>query len=50
VRFQVLTMMSIKITAFWDIALCSLVETDWHGSASQKTVIFNLKEIFKIRH
>jgi hypothetical protein len=27
-RFQVFTAASIKIIAFWDIALCSLVEVD----------------------
>jgi hypothetical protein len=29
VRFQVLTAASMKITVFWDVALCSLVEIDW---------------------
>jgi hypothetical protein len=28
VRFQVLAMVSIYITVFWDAALCSLVDTD----------------------
>jgi hypothetical protein len=28
VRFQVLTAAAVKMTAFWDIALCSLVEVD----------------------
>jgi hypothetical protein len=28
-RFQVFTMASMKMTAFWDIAPCSLVEVDW---------------------
>jgi hypothetical protein len=28
VRFQVLTAASMKVTAFWDIAPCSLVEVD----------------------
>jgi hypothetical protein len=30
VRFQVLTAMSTKITVFWDIALCCLLESDQH--------------------
>jgi hypothetical protein len=28
VRFQVLTAVTMKMTAFWDIAACSLVEDD----------------------
>jgi hypothetical protein len=28
VRFQVLMVASMKITAFWDIAPCSLIEVD----------------------
>jgi hypothetical protein len=28
VRFQVLTATSMKITVFWDVAPCSLVEID----------------------
>jgi hypothetical protein len=28
VRFQVLTAASMKVTLFWDIAQCSLVEVD----------------------
>jgi hypothetical protein len=28
-RFQVLTVTSMKMTVFWDVAPCSLVETDW---------------------
>jgi hypothetical protein len=27
-KFQVLTAVSMKMTAFWDIAQCSLVEVD----------------------
>jgi hypothetical protein len=27
-RFQVLRVMSMKMTAFWDVAPCSLVEVD----------------------
>jgi hypothetical protein len=30
VRFQVITVVSVKMTAFWDVALCSLVEVDQH--------------------
>jgi hypothetical protein len=29
-RFQVLMATSIKIVAFWDVVLCSLMEVDWH--------------------
>jgi hypothetical protein len=28
VRFQILTAASMKITVFWDVAVCRLVETD----------------------
>jgi hypothetical protein len=28
VRFQVLTVVSMKVSAFWDIAPCSLIEVD----------------------
>jgi hypothetical protein len=28
VRFQVLTVVSVKMTAFWDTAPCSLIEVD----------------------
>jgi hypothetical protein len=30
VRFQVLTVASMMVTVFWDIAAFSLVEIDWH--------------------
>jgi hypothetical protein len=30
VRIEVLTVASMKITDFWDVAPCSLVETDRH--------------------
>jgi hypothetical protein len=30
VRFEVLTVTSMKMTTFWDVASCSLVDTDWH--------------------
>jgi hypothetical protein len=30
VRFQVLTVASMKIGAFWDIAPCSFIGVDWH--------------------
>jgi hypothetical protein len=30
VRFQVLMVANVKITAFWYIVLCSLIELDWH--------------------
>jgi hypothetical protein len=30
VRFHVLMAASMKMAAFWDIALCSLIEIDWH--------------------
>jgi hypothetical protein len=30
VRFQVLMVVSMKITVFWDVALCSLVEVYKH--------------------
>jgi hypothetical protein len=46
VIFQVLTTASMKMTVFWDVVPCSLVEvyrrifTRLHGT-SQKTVIFN---------
>jgi hypothetical protein len=54
VRFQVLTAESMKTTAFWDVARCSLIEVDWrfrgayclpheggrlHGSISQKALM-----------
>jgi hypothetical protein len=29
-RFQVLMPASMKMTAFWDIELCSVIEVDWH--------------------
>jgi hypothetical protein len=29
-RFKVLTMMNVKITALWDISLCSLVNCSQH--------------------
>jgi hypothetical protein len=29
-RFQVLMAVSMKMTVFWDIALCGLVEVDQH--------------------
>jgi hypothetical protein len=55
VRFQVLMEVSMKITVFWDVVPCNLVEvqrclqaplkcqttsTRLHGATSQKTVIF----------
>jgi hypothetical protein len=30
VRFQVLVVTSMKIAVVWDVAPCSLVDTDWH--------------------
>jgi hypothetical protein len=43
--FQVLTAASMKLTAFWDVASCSLVEVNrrfrgLHGAISQEAVIF----------
>jgi hypothetical protein len=34
----------IKMTVFWDVALCSLIEIDqwFRGAMSQKTIIFIL--------
>jgi hypothetical protein len=32
VRFQVLTAASMKITVFWDVAPCSLVEVRFRGA------------------
>jgi hypothetical protein len=34
VRFQALTAMSLKMTVFWDIASCSLVEVYWRFRGS----------------
>jgi hypothetical protein len=44
-RLQVPEVTSLKIIAFWDVAPCSLVQTDrklsnrLHGATSQKTVL-----------
>jgi hypothetical protein len=57
--FQVLWSAIMKITAFYDIAPCSLIEidrrfTDAHclhhqgGEIAQKTVIFNLNVVFRL--
>jgi hypothetical protein len=47
IRFQVLTAASMKMTVFWVVAWCSLVEvyqcfssTTLHGATTQETVIF----------
>jgi hypothetical protein len=58
-RLQVLTAPSVKMTAFWDVAPCSLMEVHrrfrgayciiramsdhWHGATSLKSVIFVTK-------
>jgi hypothetical protein len=39
---------SVKITPFWNIALCSLIEEDWvrlHDAVSQKAVTFILTAV-----
>jgi hypothetical protein len=49
VRFQVLTAASMKMTVFWDVAPCSMVDTDRrfrvaycvnHQGTALKSVIF----------
>jgi hypothetical protein len=54
-RFEILTVTSMKMAVFWDVAPCSLIDIDrrfrgaychhhqgliLHGATSQKTVIF----------
>jgi hypothetical protein len=42
VRFQVLAVVRVKMTVFWDVVPCSLIEVyQTNGATSQKTVIFN---------
>jgi hypothetical protein len=48
VRFQVLTAASMKMTVFWDITSCSIVETSvystrLHGAISLTTVSSGLR-------
>jgi hypothetical protein len=47
VRFQVLTVTSVKMAVLWDVALCSLVEANrrFRGTRCNisKSAIFNVK-------
>jgi hypothetical protein len=44
VRFQVLAATSMKMAVFWDVAPCSLLDTDrrYRVATSQKTAIFSV--------
>jgi hypothetical protein len=45
-RFQVLTAASMKVADFWDVAPCSLVETDCHVRGAYCLLIMEAVSIF----
>jgi hypothetical protein len=52
VRFEVLTVMSMKMAVLWDVPPCSLVDIDpdYHSTTSQKTAIFKSIRYLKKKH